>query len=571
MLSACSSRNNQGADTAAQVSGNESGDDTSGSKKYEELITVDVFSHLANYQGIATGWWADIVKEKFNMELNIISPNVSGGGDTLYYTRTAGGDLGDLVIVGAENGRMQELVTAGLIIDMADYVADTEYLNQYTEAIENINTLVEEEGVYGIPLKVSSQSASTASEGIEPTFGPYLRWDLYAELGYPEINSLSDLLDVLEDMQNLNPETETGNKAYALSLFKDWDGNMMICAKQPACYYGYDEMGFVLARADGGDFQSIIEDDSMYVEVLEFFNEAYQRGLVDPESSTQTFDVLEQKYRDGEVLFSFWPWMGQSYYNTTERMEEGKGFMIADITDMQIFSYGCNPLGDKTFIGVGSQAEDPERLMDFIEWMYSPEGVTLLSASQCGPKGLTWEMVDGEPVITEFGVLALINDSADMPEGWGDGNYRDGMSQLNITTVMETDINPDTGYPYYYLLWDSYQETYMTTALHQDWQEHMGAMTAMDYLKENDKLLTAPGSGYITPDQSAEIETIRGQVKSNIVSYSWQMVYANDDSEFSTLLSEMQTTVLGLGYEDVLTWDMQCAQDQETARAAVRE
>lgn len=40
---------------------------------YEEFIVVDVFDSLANFQGIQSGWFAEIVKDKFNMELNIIA------------------------------------------------------------------------------------------------------------------------------------------------------------------------------------------------------------------------------------------------------------------------------------------------------------------------------------------------------------------------------------------------------------------------------------------------------------------------------------------------------------------
>lgn len=34
------------------------------------LMKVDVFSSTANYQGVQKGWFAKIVKDKFNMELN---------------------------------------------------------------------------------------------------------------------------------------------------------------------------------------------------------------------------------------------------------------------------------------------------------------------------------------------------------------------------------------------------------------------------------------------------------------------------------------------------------------------
>ena len=73
---------------------------------YEDFIVVDVFDSLANVQGIQSGWFAKIVKDKFNMELNIIAPNVSGGGDTLFEVRSAAGNLGDLIICPAENGAL---------------------------------------------------------------------------------------------------------------------------------------------------------------------------------------------------------------------------------------------------------------------------------------------------------------------------------------------------------------------------------------------------------------------------------------------------------------------------------
>lgn len=69
---------------------------------YKEFITVDVFDAQANFQGIQSGWFAKVVKDRFNMELNIIAPNVAGGGDTLYGIRSAAGNLGDLVIVSGE-------------------------------------------------------------------------------------------------------------------------------------------------------------------------------------------------------------------------------------------------------------------------------------------------------------------------------------------------------------------------------------------------------------------------------------------------------------------------------------
>ena len=75
-------------------------------------MTVEVFDSLASSQGLQkSGWFAKIVKDKFNIKLNIIAPNVSGG-DTVFDTRSASGNLGDLVIVGTGNGRLNKLVKA---------------------------------------------------------------------------------------------------------------------------------------------------------------------------------------------------------------------------------------------------------------------------------------------------------------------------------------------------------------------------------------------------------------------------------------------------------------------------
>ena len=542
-----------------------------GAEKYPDFITVDVFDGLANYQGIQSGWFAKIVKDKFNMELNIIAPNVSGGGQTVYQTRSAAGDLGDLIIYGADEGRLQDMVTAGLIVDMTDMIADKENLKKYQAGIDSLNTLVGDGHVYGIPSSVSEQPATNPSEGLDPTFGPYLRWDAYKAVGYPKMSTLEDLLPVLKSMQEAVPTSDTGKQTYGFSLFKDWDGNMMCLAKQPACFYGYDELGFVFAKADGSDYQSIVDSKSLYTRVLKLYYDANQMGLVDPESTTQTYDTMYAKYQDGQILYSPWPWSCQAAYNTPTNKAAGKGFMIASIDDMKDFSYGCTPNGSRQMIAIGQAAEDKERLVDFIDWLYSPEGIQCSCAqttASSGPEGLTWELVDGVPTLTEFGNTAFFEGGeTTVPDEWGGGIWKDGVSALNFVTVTPSDISPVTGYPYNYTLWDSVIAK-NTTTLDVDWQTKMNAKTTVEYLKNSDQLMVAPGSSYIAPAEDSEIATLRGQCRATIIEYSWKMVFAENEDEFNSYLKEMQDTVIGLGYDKVLAVDMKNAKDQNTARIA---
>jgi putative aldouronate transport system substrate-binding protein len=547
--------------------------DASEEKKYEEFLTVDVFSAQANYQGIQTGWFADVVKEKFNMELNIIAPNVAGGGDTLFQTRSAAGNLGDIVMIGSENGRLADVVKAELLYDLTDLVGKSANISKYPAATDMLKNLIGSDRIYAIPSSVSSKKATEPSEGLELTFGPYVRWDYYTSIGSPKMSTLEDLLPVLKDMQEAFPTSDSGKQTYAFSLFKDWDGNMMTLAKQPTCFYGYDEIGFVLSRADGSDDQSIIESDGQYVRALNLYFQANQMGILDPESATQNWDTLYAKMQDGAVLFSPWPWLGQAAYNTIDNKAAGKGFMLAPIDDMQIFSYGSTPTGAKYVVGVGANAKDPERMVDFIDWLFSPEGI-MVSCSQtagtCGPEGLTWNMVDGRPELTEFGQEALLNGDATMPEEWGGGSWKDGTSQLNFTTILPTDINPENGFSYNYTLWESVLEL-NSTPLDQSWQEKNNALTTLEYLTNNNQYVVAPGTDFIQPSEPSEISTLRAQCNSIIKENSWKMVYAKDQAEFDALLKNMQDTVIGLGYEDVLAYDMDIASQQNAARAKARQ
>ena len=78
--------------------------------------------------------------------------------------------------------------------------------------------------VYAVGHNVGSGSGP--SESANMTFGPWLRWDLYQQLGSPEIKTLEDYLTVVKQMQELSPKSDSGKPVYGFSLWSDWDGVM---------------------------------------------------------------------------------------------------------------------------------------------------------------------------------------------------------------------------------------------------------------------------------------------------------------------------------------------------------
>lgn len=536
---------------------------------YRDFLTIDVYDTSANYEGIQSGWYASIIKDKFNMELNIISPSISGDSDNLFESRFAAGNVGDIIICPAKGEYLQRLVDSGLIINMDTYIENSALYGRYSSSIVSLNRELASDGIYAIPNALSSASPYTSSESYAPTYGTYLRWDYYSEMGYPQINTLEDLLPILADMQAAHPYSDSGAATYAFSLFKDWDNNMMNAIKQPCCFYGYDEYGFVLSKADGSDFQNILDDDSLYMRVLRFYNKAYRMGLIDPDSPTQNYSDVSNKFADGQILFSPWPWLAQPAYNTTDNLNSGRGYMFVPIEDELIYSYGSRVTGSfESAIAIGASASDPVRMANFIDWLYSTEGIMASCADSpqgtAGIEGLTWQMTEQGPELTDFGIKAFYSKDTLMPEEYGGGKWLDGICKLNYKPVSTAECTPD-GYPYYFSTWDSVIAMRQSD-IEKDWASHIGSQSVMDYLQDNNALIVSPGVSYKAAKETTELSTIRVQCATAITEYSWKMVFATDDSEFNSLYSDLLNRTTALGYSQIYEYDLTNAKDEAEAK-----
>ena len=71
-------------------------------------IQIEIYSQLANYSGRQTGWGAALMKDLFNVELVIIPDQ-----DGTYQTRTQSGNLGDIVVWGANGEDYKQAIKNG--------------------------------------------------------------------------------------------------------------------------------------------------------------------------------------------------------------------------------------------------------------------------------------------------------------------------------------------------------------------------------------------------------------------------------------------------------------------------
>ena len=154
--------------------------------------------------------------------------------------------------------------------------------------------------VFGIANEISPSSKERSSF----MYTWDLRFDLYKQLGYPEIKNYDDLFNVLKQMKDICPKDDNGKDTYALSLFPDWDGSMVMFVKSlGTAYRGWDEFGFGYYNPEDGTYHNCLEENGPYLESLKFLNRLYREGLLDPDSQTQHFDSMAEDYKNGTAFF----------------------------------------------------------------------------------------------------------------------------------------------------------------------------------------------------------------------------------------------------------------------------
>ena len=540
-------------DAPAASTGNNQSASQSGGASGEEPMVLEIYDVAANYQGVQTGWFAKVVKDRFNIELNIIAPQVAG--DAVFQTRASSGNLGDIVVL--DSVQFADCVKAGLIKDISDKVAEAPNLSEYKEQIKMFNDGLPDNAAgvtYGIPAQMTNTSPTSYSQDVIYS-SPLLRWDLYSELGCPDIENLDGLLDVLEDMMQAHPTNESGDPAYPFSLWADWDGGdgMLGIANvvQLTTWYGEKIKGSAILKPDN-TFIPITDKSGSYYKMLKFLNDAQRRGLVDPDSGTQDWNAACAKMSAGQVYLMWYSWQ-VGFWNSQERLQNGTAFIFTPVQDQVYYADSDTYYGSGRVFGVGSSVEGEkyDRIMEFLDWYASPEGLVF---EHDGIEGFNYT-VDADGKYTIMNDNALM-DNLPVPEEYGGAGYNDGNNAINQWIVDAISTNPNSGEPYNKDYWSSYKAATMTD-MKREWAERFGASEPVEYMKKNNVLLVSPNISVTLPSDEPDISVARNECNQTICDYSWRMIFAKDDAEFDKMWDDMTTEMDGMGFQELYQFDVE--------------
>ncbi len=517
-----------------------------GGKGKDKPITLTIYSQLANFSGEQTGWSAQIYLEKFNVIVNVVPDQ-----DGVFETRMESGNLGDIIVFGSVGGDYQNAVNAGLLYD---WEAD-DLLHEYGPYIEEHcqNALETNRNMNGGTIYAIGHNLATSTEDIDKFIYTWdLRWDLYKELGYPEFHTLDDLVEVLTAMKELAPTDDNGKETYAIGLWPDWDGTMVMYVKSMAsAYYGYEgDFQLGLYNQENGEFYGALEEGGPYMTCLKFFNKLNQRGLIDPNSMTNTYEEMKQKLLASGYFMSIFDYSGSMIYNENHIADNRQMLPCAPLDARPIVS-GLSTLGGNRVWAIGANTEYPELCMEIINWFYTPEGTMTYNY---GPQGLCWDYdEDGHPYFTEFGEQAYLDRETMMIGDYeGTGTFNDGAFAFNNTTWTLSAENLDSnGDKYDYQTWPSYQIP-AKSEIEQDWRDYTGATNKQEYMEGRGIYLVTPISTYQQNKLEGEMKTKWEAVTDVIVTYSWRAIYAKDDAEYDQIVAEMIEQANAYGYQDCL-------------------
>ena len=536
----------------------------------KELLTIDIYDAAANYHGIQKGWFGKVVKDKFNLELNIIAPQVAG--QELFATRAEEGNLGDIVVVDKKD--FSDLLQAGLVRDISDKIVGCENIMKFKTQIDVYNKgLSGEEGkYYGIPSEMTDTSPTDLTDDVIYS-SPMLRWDLYKQIGMPEIKDLDGLLDALAKIHEIHPKNDDGDPAYPFTLWADWDGNdnMIGIANvvQLTTWYGEKIKQSAILKPDN-TFSPIYDRANAYYKITKWLNKAYQMGLVDPESGEQDWNSVMNKLQTGRADLMWYSWE-VGFWNSTDRLADGTAFIFIPVADQQYYADADRYYGSDRMFGIGSKVEGEkyDRIMEFLDWYASPEGLTLQHA---GIEGLNY-------TVGEDGKFIPFHDDALManlpvPDEYvgedGVVGYNDGNNAINQWIGSSICMNPNTEERYAMKFWKSYKDMTMTE-MKKEWQEHFGAEDAVDYMKKNNQLLASPSVDFTPASDEGDIAAMRVDVNKTLCTYTWQLIFAENDDDFEALWDAMVEKMDGFGYKELYENDVAVYQEEVNAKVAAAQ
>lgn len=221
-------------------------------------------------------------------------------------TMIVGGEYPDFIEGG---GGQPQLYEAGALVALDDYLDSYPNIkNYFTE--QEWDQLRQEDGkIYWIPQFSNIKGEEKVCTHNDEAF--WIQTRVLKWANYPEIHTMDEYFDLIERYNAANPTMEDGTKNIPYTILCD-DWRYFCLENAPMFLDGYPNDGACIVDVDT---QKVIDYNTTETAVKYFnkLNEEYHKGIVDPESFTQSYDEYIAKLSTGRVLGMIDQWWDFAY------------------------------------------------------------------------------------------------------------------------------------------------------------------------------------------------------------------------------------------------------------------
>lgn len=500
----------------------------------KEPVTITLMPANANLPSGVFGGWAGEYLAEHGIILEVWAYS-----DDKVNAIMASGDYPDVMFFNNKTD-FNVLAEEGLLLDLNEYMDKLPAVAQDDElkvAVNYVDKYVidESDKLVVLPTIVGAASSKMNTGGRALS----INWELYEQIGSPEVNSWEDTIDVFKKMQEAWPVSDTGVKTYAMHLYGGADSNHFKGAENILLLSGYTIdwlKWFLVGNTQTGEYEYMLEDDGIYKYAMQYYNILYREGLLDPDSITyDRKTVISIVDTEGSTLAG---WPNVPAY-------EKKGFMPLYFDGMRVVNHKqIKTYGGNNFIGISSKCENVDAALELLNLLADPDSARVL---KCGPEGELWEFnAAGEVILTEKGKAYYI-----YGENVTIGN--ETFTPVNVQTISNVGKMASDGKAIQISSWPEIISATSETETVSKWMEHYNTSDFKELLGENyvtvsfDQELTS-----FVEQPSEEDELLFAAAKDVMVDASWKMVYAESDAEFEKLWDDAVAECEELGVKKLI-------------------
>lgn len=534
-----------------------------------EPVTLKMFiRNQSKYTGVQEDPVAKLIEQKLGIIIDLTVDSSLGNTSAqtssfndLLASKLASNDLDDIMDFGAPTGNpdiMSNLLKAaesGMIIPLDDLVANN------TNGLGSDPRLIlrnDYRKQFIFPDGKLYSIGAWGGFGLDqlPGSANWVRWDLYKQMGYPEVKSDDEFLAMLQQMLKLYPKTSAGETVYGLGGgFADQKGmgDGFINREYPMTK-GYEPLegnyAVYINHATQQVVAPLLDTASFFWNGVKLYYNANKMGLLDPGAMAMSGSDYFEKIKKGIYLASLNGWAMNNRESTLESLGiKDAGYMpVKFLDDVQAFTIYWEAMFGIDEFTITKVCMNPKKAIELLDWCMSEEGSRDLTQ---GAEGVAWEMRDGVPTITEKFKTDSASGIVDMAETYGTWKY----AGINAFQHIDFDSNG------YYIMPSQIPNPASYSAIKKDALGYYGADSFSDYFtnyanRSGQKLpnvVWAAFTGAIGPKPD-NIKQKSAAINDYMFKAVFKLIYAKDDAEYQSIQADTINTLTTMGVDDVVKW-----------------